>query len=84
MSTTNKREASPSAQVSAELHQPAETETTLESEHADSFQMPVETEIYILPDGRVIVADLPAGLAQLPSALGTAEETTATEPVGGS
>jgi len=27
--------------------------------------MPVETEIYIMPDGRVVVADLPAELAGL-------------------
>jgi len=32
--------------------------------------LPVETEIYILPDGRVIVADLPAELASLLAALG--------------
>lgn len=32
--------------------------------------LPVETEIYILPDGRVIVADLPAELAPLLAALG--------------
>jgi hypothetical protein len=36
----------------------------------DEFRLPVETEIYILPDGRVIVADLPAELAELPVALG--------------
>lgn len=32
--------------------------------------LPVETEIYILPDGRVIVADLPVELAPLLAALG--------------
>lgn len=32
--------------------------------------LPVETEIYILPDGRVIVADLPAELASLLASLG--------------
>ena len=32
--------------------------------------LPVETEIYILPDGRVIVADLPAELASMVAALG--------------
>jgi len=32
--------------------------------------LPVETEIYILPDGRVVVADLPAELAPLLAALG--------------
>ncbi|MFZ4660376.1 MAG: hypothetical protein ACOYNY_25425 [Caldilineaceae bacterium] len=45
--------------------------------------LPVETEIYILPDGRVIVADLPAELASLLAALGVTvpdEVTTLTEP----
>ena len=32
--------------------------------------LPTETEIYILPDGRVIVADLPLELAPLAQALG--------------
>ena len=35
--------------------------------------LPSETDIYILPDGRVVVADLPAGLAGLAAALGTPE-----------
>ena len=35
--------------------------------------LPTETEIYILPDGRVVIADLPAELAPLAAALGTAE-----------
>lgn len=26
--------------------------------------MPVETEVYILPDGQVVIADLPAELAE--------------------
>ena len=46
--------------------------------------LPVETEIYILPDGRVIVADLPAELASLLAALGVTapvEATTPTEPI---
>lgn len=46
--------------------------------------LPVETEIYILPDGRVIVADLPAELAPLLAALGVAAPvavTTPTEPL---
>ena len=37
--------------------------------------LPVETEIYILPDGRVIVADLPAELASLLAALGLTATT---------
>lgn len=35
--------------------------------------LPTETEIYILPDGRVVIADLPAELAPLAAALGTPE-----------
>jgi hypothetical protein len=35
--------------------------------------LPTETEIYILPDGRVVIADLPAELAPLAAALGAAE-----------
>lgn len=35
--------------------------------------MPVETEIYLLPDGRVVVADLPVELADLLAALGRVE-----------
>ncbi len=34
---------------------------------------PVETEIYILPDGRVVVADLPAELAGALARLGQIE-----------
>jgi hypothetical protein len=40
---------------------------------ADDIVFPTETEIYILPDGRVIVADLPAELAPLVEQLGEAE-----------
>ena len=32
--------------------------------------LPTETEIYILPDGRVVIADLPAELAGLLAQLG--------------
>lgn len=35
--------------------------------------LPVETDIYILPDGRVIVADLPAELAARLPSLGAVE-----------
>lgn len=34
---------------------------------------PTETDIYLLPDGRVIIADLPVELTDLAAALGTAE-----------
>lgn len=35
--------------------------------------LPTETDIYILPDGRVVIADLPAELAALAAALGAVE-----------
>jgi len=35
--------------------------------------LPTETDIYILPDGRVVIADLPVELAPLAAALGAAE-----------
>jgi hypothetical protein len=40
---------------------------------AAPFALPVETDIYVLPDGRVVVADLPAELASLVAELGAAE-----------
>ena len=36
-------------------------------------QLPTETDIYILPDGRVVIADLPVELTSIPSALGVVE-----------
>lgn len=40
----------------------------------DSFPaLPTETEIYILPDGRVVIADLPVELAGLATQLGLPE-----------
>ncbi|HRW46939.1 MAG: hypothetical protein M9936_07200 [Caldilinea sp.] len=44
-----------------ELHEAASTA---------GMVFPVETEIYILPDGRVVIADLPAELARPLSQLG--------------
>ena len=40
---------------------------------ADWPLLPTETEIYILPDGRVVIADLPAELSPLAAALGAVE-----------
>ena len=37
---------------------------------ANSVAFPTETEIYILPNGRVIIADLPVELAELVGELG--------------
>jgi hypothetical protein len=43
-------------------------------ESLDDFPLlPTETEIYILPDGRVVVADLPVELAAILSSLGVTE-----------
>ncbi len=44
--------------------------------------LPTETEIYILPDGRVIVADLPGELASLVQELGPAEPCAVDEQQG--
>lgn len=41
-----------------------------ESASPAGMVFPVETEIYILPDGRVVIADLPAELAQPLSQVG--------------
>lgn len=35
--------------------------------------LPTETDIYLLPDGRVVIADLPVELTALARALGRAE-----------
>jgi hypothetical protein len=43
--------------------------------------LPTETEIYILPDGRVVVADLPAELAALVAQLGVVEPCAVDHPV---
>jgi len=40
---------------------------------------PVETDIYILPDGRVVVADLPAELAGVLARLGQVEPCELTD-----
>lgn len=53
------------------------------SPQTDWPALPVETDIYVLPDGRVVVADLPAELLPLleqmgtvlPCAITSAEET---------
>jgi hypothetical protein len=42
--------------------------------------LPTETEIYILPDGRVVVADLPLELTALAAALGVVEPCEVTNP----
>lgn len=56
---------------------PTATSTSAVTEPASQAWplLPVETEIYILPDGRVIVADLPAELASLLASLGMTATT---------
>ena len=44
----------------------------------ESVPLPVETEIYILPSGEVVIADLPAELAPL---LTTLADRQALDPV---
>lgn len=39
----------------------------------DWAALPTETDIYLLPDGRVVIADMPAELSALALALGPAE-----------
>jgi hypothetical protein len=46
------------------------TSATVEASALDWPLLPTETEIYILPDGRVIIADLPAELADCLPGLG--------------
>ena len=43
--------------------------------------LPTETEIYILPDGTVVFADLPAELASLATDLGNARPGEIDDPV---
>ncbi len=43
--------------------------------------LPTETEIYILPDGRVVVADMPIELASLLAELGPVEPCAVVEAV---
>ncbi|GIV75112.1 MULTISPECIES: hypothetical protein [Caldilinea] len=38
-----------------------------------AWALPIETDIYILPDGRVVIADLPAELLEATSRLGQTE-----------
>ncbi len=47
---------------------------------APFLALPTETEIYILPDGRVIVADLPVELTPLTDALGSEPREVPTRP----
>ena len=49
---------------------------------ADWVPLPTETEIYLLPDGRVVIADLPIELGPLVEALGTAEACEIGEHAG--
>lgn len=51
----------PTTTDAAPLAAPAEVNAEMSANSAPLF--PTETEIYLLPDGRVVVADLPAELA---------------------
>ncbi|MEZ4865304.1 MAG: hypothetical protein R3C14_28600 [Caldilineaceae bacterium] len=75
--TTAATPTSPSTPPKAtELAATTEEVLTPAQENSAWPLLPVETEIYILPDGRVVVADLPAELAAIVPALGAVEPTT--------
>lgn len=62
-----------------ETAMPSSTSTGEEPGNGDDWPgFPTETEIYILPDGRVIFADLPAELADLALRLGAVEPCAVT------
>jgi hypothetical protein len=52
---------------------PASTSASPTAEPAAWPGLPTETEIYILPDGRVVIADLPIELVPLALTLGALE-----------
>lgn len=52
---------------------PTSAEIDTSAESAGWPALPTETEIYILPDGRVVIADLPAELASVLAELGVSE-----------
>jgi hypothetical protein len=52
-----------------------------EAQAIDWPVLPTETEIYILPDGRIVIADLPAELALCLSDLGVVEAGVPVAPV---
>ncbi len=49
---------------------PTSTSVTSEVANTPWPTLPTETEIYILPDGRIVIADLPAELARCLADLG--------------
>lgn len=48
-------------------------EVDAEASELKTGSLPIETDIYILPDGRVVIADLPAELLEATSRLGQPE-----------
>lgn len=52
------------------------TPETPEATPASSTRWPIETEVYILPDGQVVFADLPAELATRLEVIGPVEPWT--------
>lgn len=57
--------------------QPASTERAELISTEPWPELPTETEIYILPSGEVVVADLPAELAALITQIGSVQIATA-------
>jgi hypothetical protein len=54
---------------------PSSTIDNVVNDEAPWPALPTETEIYILPDGRVVIADLPAELAALLGMVGAIESS---------
>lgn len=62
---------SPSAEASVDSTESLASPNSADNQTADNaFELPVETEIYILPDGQIVIADLPAELQPLLEHLG--------------
>ena len=61
-----KMPTSPSAEVNVDSAEPSASQERADHRTAvDAFELPVETEIYILPNGQIVIADLPAELQPL-------------------
>lgn len=67
----NERETAPARREISE-NAAAQSAMPDNSSGMQGFLLPTETEIYLLPNGQVVVADLPAELTDLVEKLGSA------------
>lgn len=74
---TESRDAQSVLATHEDTKTPAHQDTQLPT-HPNTF--PTETEIYILPNGRVVVADLPSELSALVERVGAALEDLPAAP----